>query len=121
MKPPQSDTAFDSASALISAKEIRRNYWAHSIEGGLYFAGMAFISAELVLPSLIRSLGGSNLAISFSPTLLMVGFMLTPLFTAHLIERLHRLKPAVTLFGGLHRIPYFIIAYILFFSWKIES
>ncbi len=115
MKPPHSDSSFDTASGLISSQEIRKNYWAHSIEGGLYFAGMAFISAELVLPSLIRSLGGSNLAISFSPTLLMVGFMLPPLFTAHLVEGLRRLKPAVTLFGGLHRIPYFIIAYVLLF------
>lgn len=92
-----------------------RNYLAHSIEGGLYMGGLAFLSVNSVLPRIVQSLGGPNWLIAFMPTMLFIGFSAPPLFTAHLIERLERMKPVIMVFSIFARIPGFVAALALWF------
>ncbi|MEI6533767.1 MAG: MFS transporter [Verrucomicrobiaceae bacterium] len=95
---------------------LRRNFWAHCLEGGFYMAGLAFISVELVLPSFVESLGGSGSLVALMPVLLPAAFSILGLFVAPFIERLPRLKPFVVIFGALQRLPYLIAALLMF--WK---
>lgn len=92
-----------------------RNYLAHSIEGGLYMGGMAFIAAHSVLPAMVKSLGGPNWLISLTPMMMMLGAGWPTLFTAHWVETLHRVKPFVLLIGAFQRLPYLLAAISLFF------
>lgn len=99
-----------------SHKHLRRNFWAHCLEGGFYMGGMTFISVELVLPSFVDSLGGSSSLVALMPVLLPAAFSIFGLFVAPLVERLHRLKPFVVTFGAVQRLPYLIAALLMF--WK---
>jgi MFS family permease len=68
--------------------------------------GLAFVAANSVLPVLVNLLGGPAWTISASPMLMMVGFSLLPLFTAHRIERLRRVKPLLVPATTLQRLPF---------------
>lgn len=85
----------------------------HCLEGGFYMAGLAFISPETVLPSFVKTLGGSDNLIALMPVLLPASFSTLGLFVAPLVERLHHLKPFVVLFGAVQRLPYFIAALLM--------
>lgn len=84
------------------------NYVAHVVEGGFYMGGLAFVAANSVLPVLVDLLGGPAWTISASPMLMMVGFSLLPLFTAHRIERLRRVKPLLVPATTLQRLPFLL-------------
>jgi MFS family permease len=92
-----------------------RNYFAHSLDGGLYIGGMAFLAAESVLPPLIRMLGGPNWLLSLLPTLMMGGFALAPLLAAHRVERLQFVKPFVVFMGIFQRLPVLLAGLALLF------
>ena len=55
-----------SSSAALSeehfevARHLRRNYAAHSLEGGLFIGGVAFVHPQTVLPRIIERLGGPD-------------------------------------------------------------
>ncbi len=91
-------------------QEVRRNlpfnYAAHTLEGGLFMAGLTFVSPESVLPAMVESLGGPAWVIAFMPMAMFVGFALPPLLTAHLIERLGRVHPFVKVTAVFQRLPY---------------
>ncbi|MEM1293747.1 MAG: MFS transporter [Verrucomicrobiota bacterium] len=94
----------------------RRNFVLHCIEGGIYMGGLAFVSAETVLPKLVQSLGGPDWVISLMPSLLLM-FMFAPgIIASPMIERLPRLFPFVAAFGVIQRLPYLIAAIILYFG-----
>tara|TARA_R110002096_G_scaffold215310_15_gene403196 strand:+ start:19885 stop:21141 length:1257 start_codon:yes stop_codon:yes gene_type:complete len=94
----------------------RRNFVLHCMEGGIYMGGLAFVSAETVLPKLVQSLGGPDWVISLMPSLLLM-FMFAPgIIASPLIERLPRLFPFVASFGVVQRLPYLIAALILYFG-----
>ena len=76
-----------------AACHLRHNTVAHVIEGGLFIGGLAFVSAETLLPTVIKNLGGGNWLISLMPVMMMAGFMLPPIFTAHWIDRQRRFMP----------------------------
>ena len=96
-------------------RNFRRNYTAHAIEGGLYMAGLTFVAFETVLPPIIKTLGGPAWLISLAPSLLLIGFALPPLFTAHLLEPLTRKMPIVAWNGLFIRAPFLVAALCLFF------
>ncbi len=85
----------------------------HCLEGGFYMAGLVFISLETVLPSFVQHLGGADLLIAFMPVVLPAAFAALGLFTAPLVERMHRLKPFVITIGVLQRLPYLIAGLII--------
>ncbi|OGV43369.1 MAG: hypothetical protein A2X48_16160 [Lentisphaerae bacterium GWF2_49_21] len=77
--------------------------------------GMAFLSSETVLPSIIKDLGGSAWLISFMPVMMTLGWVLPPIFTAHFVERLHKVKRFTLTLGIFQRIPYIFAALMLMF------
>ncbi|MEZ0389681.1 MAG: MFS transporter [Verrucomicrobium sp.] len=98
---------------LSSQPYLRRNFWMHCLEGGLYMAGTAFLGPETVLPTMVKSLGGSNQLIALMPVLLPAAYALPGVFVAPMVERLHRLKPFVVFFGILQRLPYLLTGLVI--------
>ncbi len=92
----------------------KRNFAIHCAEGGLYMGGLAFLSAESVLPSMVHSLGGSEWFVALMPSLLAIGFFAPAVFVVPLLDRVRRYKPVV-MWGGLaQRIPYLFAALAIF-------
>ncbi len=96
---------------------IWRNYILFSIDGGLYMGGMCFLSAETILPGIVKDLGGANWLIALMPVMMGLGWFLPPLFTAHIVERLHKVKRYTLLIGIFQRAPY-VIAGTTLLLWK---
>jgi MFS family permease len=118
--------AMDADHATLLARhhaEMRRYFWrnylAHSLDGGLYVGGMAFLAAESVLPPMIRMLGGPNWLVSLMPTMMMGGFALAPLLAAHRVERLQVVKPFVVFMGVFQRLPV-LLAGLALLLWAHE-
>jgi MFS family permease len=91
------------------ARHLKRNYVAHSLEGGLFIGGVAFVHPQTVLPRIIERLGGPDWVIAAAPVLLMLGFFTPSLFITHRLERLSVLKPFVMAIGLLQRLPYLLV------------
>jgi len=94
---------------------FRHNYLAHSIEGGLYMGGLAFIAAETVMPSIIKSLGAPIWLISLTPSMLLLGVGWPSLLIAHRVEQMSRVKPYILATGLLQRLPFLLAALSLLF------
>lgn len=92
-----------------------RNYLAHSLEGGCYMGGIAFLSVETVLPTMLESLGSPTWLIGVAPVLMMLGFVLPSMLTAHLFEYRQRMIPFLLISGIFQRLPFLIGALALFF------
>lgn len=96
----------------------RWNYVLFVLDGGTYGAGVAFVATDTVLPSMIRSLGGSDWLIALCPSLMLLGYMVTPFLLAHRVERLSLFRP-VTFWGSLpQRLPPLLAAAAVFFGWS---
>lgn len=107
-----------SASGRFHA-EVRQNLWhnfiAHTVEGGLFMAGIAFVSPETVLPAMVETLGAPDWVIAFMPMAMFMGFSLPPLLTAHWVERLRRIMPFVLVTGVFQRLPFLGAGLVLWF------
>lgn len=90
-----------------------RNYLAHSIEGGLFVGGLAFVAQDSVLPRLAELLEAPPWLVGLMPALMWIGIGLPPLFVAHHIERLTRYKPLLLVTGIFQRLPFFLAALVL--------
>lgn len=88
----------------------------HWLEGGLYMGGLAFLQPETVMPKMVEQLGGRSAIIAVMPALLPAAFALMGLFVSPVVERLHRFKPWVMIFGLLQRLPYLITGLVLWFA-----
>lgn len=76
--------------------------------------GIAFLSAESVLPSMVHSLGGSEWLVALMPSILAIGFFTPVLFVVPLLNRLRRYKPTVLAGGLAQRLPYLFAAFALY-------
>src|SRR4051812_36343599 len=94
-------------------RHFRRNFVAHSLEGGLFMGGVAFLHPQTVAPRMIERLGGPDWMIAAVPILQLVGFYVPSLFLTHLLERLAFLKPFVMGLGVLQRLPYLLMGIAL--------
>jgi MFS family permease len=110
-----SETACPCTGDALVKRDLRHNYAAHAIEGGLYMAALTFINGNTVLPAMVRDLGGPNWLVSFMPSTVAVGVMLPPIFTAHWLDRLVRFKPLCLITGVLQRLPFLIAGLALIF------
>ncbi|MGF1483123.1 MAG: MFS transporter [Opitutales bacterium] len=97
-------------------RDFKRNYAAHSVEGGLFIGALAFISPETILPPFLEDLGAPSLLIAAMPILFWLGFVVPPLFVNHRIERLDRYKPWVVFWAWFQRVPLVIPATLLLFA-----
>lgn len=96
---------------------FRRNYTAHCLDGAFFIGAMVFVAADTVMPAMIRSLGGGDWLIALMPQMMMLGFLLPPLMTAHRVERMERLKGFILTCGIFQRLPYLLAALgLLFFA-----
>lgn len=91
----------------------RRNWLAHVVEGGLFMGGMALVNAQTLLPSLAQGLNGPEWLVALMPALMMVGFLLPPVFTAHAIGKLGRFRPLLLWTGAFQRLTYLAAALVL--------
>ncbi len=94
------------------------NYIIHSMEGGFYMFGLTFVAVETIMPPIVKTLGGPSWLISAMPIMLMLGFMSTPLFSAHKVEKLYQYKPFILILGIFQRIPYLLAALALIYLAK---
>jgi len=94
---------------------LRRNYWAHNIEGGFFMGALPFISLDVVMPKLVQNLGGNDLMIALTPVSMMLGFMTPPLLIAHLVERVDHYKPICMWTGMIQRGAFGVAGLILYF------
>lgn len=78
--------------------------------------GMAFLSAEAVLPAMVRELGGPDWVVAFMPMALLLGFFTVPLFIVHIVERIHSQKRVVLVGSLLQRTPYLLAGVFLIWS-----
>jgi len=78
--------------------------------------GLAFTSTEIVLSVLIYRLGGSEIAIGGVFALTELGVAFPQLLTAPFIDGLPRKKKTVIGWGFIQRIPWMILAFLLFFT-----
>jgi MFS family permease len=83
-----------------------RNYLAHALEGGLFVGGIAFLAMETVLPTMLKSLGAPEYLIGISPVLMLLGFNVPSLFTAHIAEGRSRMLPFLRITGVFQRLPF---------------
>jgi MFS family permease len=83
-----------------------RNFLAHTIEGGIFMGALAFVNASTIMPSVVRSLDGPTWLVSLMPIMMMFGFTVPPVFTAHIIDRLRYYKPVLVATGVFQRLPY---------------
>lgn len=97
-------------------RAYKRNYWIHAIEGGFFIGGLNFISAQTVLPPLLEKLGASDLMIALMPQMILLGFMLPPLFTAHWMEGMSRYMPLLIKMGIGQRLPFLITGLALLWT-----
>ncbi len=95
-------------------KVARRNFIAHSIEGGLFGGALAFVAPDTLLPPVLDGLGAPNWLIAISPQLMLLGFIVTPLFFAHRAEGRERQRPLVLFWGFFQRLPFLLAALVLF-------
>ncbi|MCG3199457.1 MAG: MFS transporter [Candidatus Omnitrophica bacterium] len=100
---------------LEAQRNFRWNYALHSIEGGFYMGGIAFVAPNTVLPPMVESLGGPPWLVALMPIMMTLGFVWPPLFTAHRIEERRRVKPPLLLSGVFQRLPYLITGLFLVF------
>jgi MFS family permease len=86
--------------------QARFNYWTLVVEGAFFGGALTFVNASTLLPAIVQSLGGAVWLVSLMPVIMLVGFRLPPIFTAHRIERLHAYKPFLIWTGIIQRIPF---------------
>ncbi|HUS92016.1 MAG TPA: MFS transporter [Phycisphaerae bacterium] len=97
-------------------RDVRWNYVAHSLEGGLFLGALTFVSATTLLPTIVRSLGGPDWLVSLMPIMMASGVLLPPIFTAHAIDRLHRYMPLLLVTGVFQRLPYLLAGLALLYG-----
>lgn len=79
----------------------------------MYVGGAMLVSPDTVLPNLAHLLGAPNWVIGIIPGATLLGWGLPALFMAQHVDRMHRLKPLVTITGALQRLPYLIAGLVL--------
>jgi MFS family permease len=90
------------------------NFLLHGLEGGIYMGGLVYVDANTILPRMVDYLNGPLWLISLMPTIMGIGFAIPPIFNAHKIEQLTRVKPLILITGIFQRLPYLVVALILF-------
>lgn len=94
-------------------RHFARNYLAHGLEGGIFMGGLRFVEPQVILPAMLHTLGGPTWLVAFSPIVFQVGFFGPQIFTAFLIERLHRFHPFLMITGIPQRLSFLLAAVVL--------
>ena len=87
----------------------RKNFWLHVSEGVFASFGMQLVGGALVMPALIKKLGGSPTLIGAMMSLMAVGALIQ-FFSVRAFERIPRKKRLVLQIGLGMRLPYVAMA-----------
>jgi hypothetical protein len=101
----------DDSSALQQGTPF--NFWMFVWEGAIFGGAVAFVNSSTLLPVIVHSLGGPVWLVSLMPVLMLMGFRLPPIFAAHRIQAMRRLKPFLMVLGLAQRLPYGVAALVL--------
>ncbi len=100
-----------------SPRRIRLNLLGHVIDGALWvWAFNTFCSLEVILPWLISGLGGSAFQVGLIPFVMQAGFLTPQVFAAPFIERFAYKRYVVLTLGGLMRLPFLGLAFLLYWG-----
>lgn len=94
----------------------KKNYWLHLIEGGFIMGAVHFVSSQTVLPNLLKQLDCPDIYISLMPVALFLGFLIPPIFTAHLLENRKLELPIIKYTTIIQRLPYLWTGLILIYG-----
>lgn len=83
--------------------DARRNWMAHAIEGGAFMGALALVNTQTLLPSVVKSMGGPEWLVALMPVLMMLGFTLMPVLTAHHVGAPGHFRPLLMWVGLLQR------------------
>ena len=99
-------------------RNLRFNFFAHGVEGGLFMGAMAFVDLTMVMPKVIHFLKGPEWLIAATPMLMPIAFNGPAIFTSIWIERLAKMHPFILVTGFFQRIVYLIAGLVLIFQAK---
>ena len=92
----------------------RRNFVINIVEGSLFISGATFISLQTVLPTMVNSLGGGNLAVGALGVIAWGGLFLPQVFSARYVETFQWKKPWTLRLGFVQRILVAVAALLIF-------
>lgn len=95
---------------------VRRNFFVNVLDGTLWVFGITFVSSSTILPVYLSHLTTSAVIIGMIPALELLGWALPQIFTAPIFEGRARMKPYVLSVGFVQRLPYLIIAALIWRS-----
>ncbi|GHB92887.1 MFS transporter [Cerasicoccus arenae] len=96
----------------------RKNYLAHSLEGGLFMGGMSFIAADTVLTVMAKQLNAPNWVISLLPSSMFIGLIMAPIISASFVERSKHMKRIAMITGVPQRLVFLIAGLVIIFLGK---
>lgn len=106
----------DSKLTAFVQKNLRWNFSVNLWDIAFITISLSLVSRETVMPVLVSQLTDSKLAIGLIPAIYTLGFYLPQLLSANFTERLRYKKPITMHLGGWgERLPYGVIALVLFF------
>ena len=76
--------------------------------------GVSVVAPDTLIPPLLGELGAPGWLIAISPQLMLLGFMVTPLFFAHLVEGRQRILSYLLFWGIFQRLPFLLAGIVLF-------
>lgn len=97
-------------------KTLRRNFTVNVLDGTLWVFGITFVSSSTILPVYLSHLTTSTVIIGMIPALELLGWAFPQIFTAPFFEGRARMKRFVLTFGFIQRMPYLMIAILIWWS-----
>lgn len=103
------------AAGKTGADSLRWNFFANVMDGALFSFGMSFVSQLTVLPLLVRSIGGGNVAVGLIPVVWTLGFNFPQFLIVGRAERQASKKPLLLKTAIGQRIPWLLLALVTYF------
>lgn len=97
-------------------KDLRHNVAANLIDGAAFGGAIGFGSFGTILPLFVSQFTHSAVLIGLVPAIHAVGWQLPQLFTANMVARLRRYKPAVMFYTVHERVPFLGLSLIALLS-----
>ncbi len=94
-------------------RHYRRNFWGFAMDFACFSTGMAFVSADTVIPSFLNVLGASATIIGLLSTLQRAGWMLPQLVAARYLVNKPRMKPYILLPAAVGRLTLLFLAGVI--------
>ena len=95
---------------------IRRNFVANVFDGSLFAFAISFVSLQAVLPVLVLSMGGSNVAVGLLPVIWTFGSNFPQMLMVSFARRIPFKKPLFMKTALLQRLPWLMLALFCFFA-----